>query len=98
MLESAQLARVSQGAPTTVLASDASLDVRVMVLRYRLDGEAERRQINERRVLQGLTLVYLAEQRGEPEEFGRLLAAVDGFLARGAPPSEIDALEELVWL
>lgn len=97
MLKSAQLVRVSQGASTVVLPADASLDVRVIGLRYRLDDEAVHREIEERRVLQGLTLVYLAERRGAREVFDGLMAEIERFVERGTLDEEVDALEALVW-
>lgn len=97
MLKSAQLVRVSQGASTVVLPADASLDVRVIGLRYRLDDETVHREIEERRVLQGLTLVYLAERRGSRETFEEVLAKIDRFVERGCPEAEADELEALVW-
>jgi GntR family transcriptional regulator, transcriptional repressor for pyruvate dehydrogenase complex len=96
-LSDARLARVHQGAPTIVLDHEASLDPRVLALRYRLQGPAERREMGERRMVQGLSIVFLASLRASPEALAELARAVEEFAERGSPEAELPALEERFW-
>jgi DNA-binding FadR family transcriptional regulator len=97
-LAQAGLVRVSQGAATTVLDHESSFDLRVIALRYRLAGIDDKRELAERRILQALSLVYLASLRGSKAACDELIADVDGFVARGMKRDELADLEARVWM
>jgi DNA-binding FadR family transcriptional regulator len=98
-LEECGLVAVRQGGATVALDAALSTDYRVLELRYRLgpkDG-VERRELAERRILQGHALVYLAERRADPAAVVALLAQVESYLAEGAPDDGLSAFERTVW-
>ncbi len=97
-LGDAGLVRVSQGAPTVVLDAEKSIDPRVLALRYRVDGPREKRELAERRMLGGISLIYLASLRAKPEEIDALSAELEAYAARGALPEELAALDEKLWI
>lgn len=96
-LADAKLALVHQGAPTVVLDPELSLDPRVLALRYRLEGPPERRETAERRMVQGLAIVFLASLRAAPAKLVELEGLLEEFTARGSPEGELADIEERFW-
>lgn len=94
------LVRVRQGGATTVLDPMETSDLRVTELRYRMAPQTaeERRDISERRMLQGYALVYLAALRAPREGLEAIGRVVDAYVEQGAPEEGITAFERDVWL
>lgn len=97
-LAQAGLVRVSQGAATTVLDHETSFDLRVIALRYRLSNGDDKRELAERRILQALSLVYLASLRGTKAASEEILREVEAFALRGMKREELPELEGRVWM
>jgi DNA-binding FadR family transcriptional regulator len=98
-LEDCGLVRVRQGGATTVLDGSSSTNMHVIELRYRVGprDDRERREMAERRILQGFSLVFLASMRASRESLDRLAAVVDAYATRGAPPGDLPDFERQIW-
>jgi GntR family transcriptional regulator, transcriptional repressor for pyruvate dehydrogenase complex len=93
------LLRVRQGGATTVLDPQQAADLRVLELDYRL-GPGSPRDVydfTERQIMQGFSIMYLAERRGTPAQFAELSAIVEDYAARGFDDAGIAEFEERFW-
>ncbi len=93
------LLRVRQGGATTVCDPQQAADLRVLELDYRL-GPGSPRDVydfTERQIMQGFSVMYLAERRGTAADFAEVSAIVEEFAARGLPDSEMAEFEERFW-
>ncbi len=90
---------VKQGGTTRVASVEGTSAVEVIELRYRIGpvDDRERREWAERRLLQGLGLVVLAEARVDREALRPLAAIADAYAERGAPESELWEVEQKIW-
>lgn len=89
------LVRVRQGGATLVVNPNDARDLRVIDLVYRLGQGSPRdmRELIERQLLHGYSLLYLASKRASPERIRELARMADDYADRGAPVDEMSAFE-----
>jgi DNA-binding FadR family transcriptional regulator len=93
------LVRVRQGGATLVLDPKYARDLRVIELFYRLGAytKSDMRDINERQLLQGLSLLQLAADRATPNERAEIAAIADAYVEAGATEASLLAFEKRFW-
>ncbi|MEZ4258702.1 MAG: GntR family transcriptional regulator [Polyangiaceae bacterium] len=90
------LVRVRQGGPTQVVNPNDARDLRVIDLIYRLGQGSPRdmREIIERQLLHGYSLLYLASKRASRERLRSLARMAEEYADRGAPVAEMGEFEQ----
>ena len=86
------LVRVRQGGPTQVVNPNDARDLRVIDLIYRLGQGSPRdmREIIERQLLHGYSLLYLASKRASRERLRSLARMAEEYADRGAPVAGLE--------
>ncbi len=96
------LLRVRQGGATLVLDPSEAGDLRLLELVYRLSPAAgvkaiDPRDILEKQVLQGMSLVSVAARRAPPGELAKVAAMASAFAASSQDEAAYVAFEERFW-
>lgn len=90
------LVRVKQGGPTLVVHPNDARDLRVIELVYMFGRGAARdtRELVERQLLYGHSLLFLAAKRASKERLRAIAGMAEEFADRGAPGAEMVAFEK----
>ncbi|MFO0679717.1 MAG: GntR family transcriptional regulator [Polyangiaceae bacterium] len=99
-LADAGLVRVRQGGTTTALSADKCTDTRILELHYRTTPrtDRERREMTERRLLQGLAIVLLSSLRAPKSAFAPLIARSEALGMLPTNEVEFADFERDMWL
>ncbi len=92
------LVQVKQGGATRVAKLDDVHSLEVIELRYKLGpvDEREKREWAERRLMQGLAILTLAELRGDRAALAKVAEIAEGF-ATTEDPGQIWVIETSMW-
>ncbi len=93
------IVRVRQGGSTIVLDFNAAHDLRIIELFYRLGPYTpdDVRDINERQILHGHSLLQIAQRRATPEHRERIGAIAMAYAEGGASDAGLSDFERRFW-